>query len=115
MIFVALVNVLNNLDFEALVAEAPETGDDSIIDTGIFEPEVEEEPEVVVQEFTLLNGIGRTLIMMAAISVTRSSATMFADLLSQKETKSENILEGLLNRISNKPATRTRTITKNNR
>ena len=77
-----------------------------------MKPEVEIDPE----EYSLLNGLGRTLIIMTAINVTRSSAEMLANLLSAKENKTESLLESLLNKLpsrSGTPVTRTRTITKN--
>ena len=49
------------------------------------------EPEEVDE-----NGVGRTLIIMAAVSVTRSSATMLAELLKGKETKTDALLENVL-------------------
>lgn len=113
MIFIALVNILSNIDFEA---SAVTEGDDSLLDSGLYEPEVGEETTPVVESFSLLNGLGRTLIMMAAASVTRTSATMLADVLKGKETKTDNLLESLLTKISSRvgqPVTRTRTITRN--
>ena len=116
MIFVALINVLNNIDFEALASSGDSTGDDMLIDPGIVEPEPDASEPVVETTYSLLNGVGRTLIIMAAVSVTRSSATMLATLLSSKESKTENLLESVLTKISTRgmqPSARTRTITKN--
>ena len=114
MIFVALVNVLNNIDFEGLAA--PEVEDPSL-DPGLYEPPAgSETPEIVEGTFSLLNGLGRTLIIMAAVNVTRTSATMLAEILKGKETKTDTLLEGLLTRMSarsGQPTTRTRTITRN--
>ena len=114
MIFVALVNVLNNIDFEGIAV--PEVEDPSL-DPGLYEPPAgTENPEVVEGTFSLLNGLGRTLITMAAISVTRSSATMLAELLKGRETKTDSLLESLLTKMSSRsgqPTTRTRTITRN--
>ena len=115
MIFVALVNVLNNIDLEGIASSG--TVDDSLLDSGILEPEPGvEPPAATVSTFSLLNGLGRTLIIMAAVSVTRTSATMFANLLSAKESKTDTLLESVLNKInsrSGQPVARTRTITKN--
>ena len=112
MIFAALVNVLSNIDFEGLAnSEVEDTG----IMPPLYEP-IEGETEEVVETFSLLNGLGRTLIMMAAASVTRSSATMLADILKGKESKTDNLLESLISRMSSRsgqPTTRTRTITRN--
>ena len=108
VIFVALVNVLNNIDFEGLTEVAPDTG----LDGGILEPEGGEVEEVVTSEYSLLNGLGRTLITMAAASVTRSSATMIANLLNAKETNTDSLLESMLAKMSRGPSTKTRTITK---
>lgn len=119
MVFVALVNVLNNINFEALASSEglPE-------DTGglgdIYEP-TPGTPEVTPPSssestFSLLNGVGRTLIIMAAVNVTRTSATMIAELLKGKETKTDALLENVLSKMSSRsgqPVTRTRTITKN--
>jgi len=115
MIFVALVNILNNIDFEALATSEAKPGDELI--GGLVPPSgVDEEvkEEIVTNEYSLLNGIGRTLIIMAAISVTRSSATMLTELLTSKETRADNLLENVITRFSrNTPTSRTRTITRN--
>ena len=117
MIFVALVNVINSIDLDSLAS-----GSVTPEDTGglgdIYEPLPGETPdtETVTTNFSLLNGVGRTLIIMAAVSVTRSSATMLAQLLKGKETKTDALLENVLTKISSRasqPATRTRTITRN--
>lgn len=108
VIFVALVNVLNNIDFEGVTSSV-----DPGVEGGILEPEPGLEPEPVVEgEYSLLNGIGRTLITMAAVSVARSSATMIANLMSAKESKTDALLESMLTKMSRNPATKTRTITK---
>lgn len=115
MIFVALVNVLNNIDFEALTSSGS-SSDDILVDPGIIEPEPGESEVVETATYSLLNGVGRTLIIMAAVSVTRSSATMLANLLSAKESKTDSLLESVLNKLSSRggqPSVRTRTITKN--
>lgn len=114
MIFVALVNVLNNIDFEGLAK--PETEGPSL-DSGLYEPIEGETEEVVTTGFSLLNGIGRTLIIMAAASVTRTSATLLTEVLKGKENKTDSLLESLITKVSSRsgqPAVRTRTITRNN-
>ena len=114
MIFIALVNILNNIDFTGLAnSNTSVNPEDSLL-----EPDMQPEVEVETEEFSLLNGVGRTLIIMTAISVTRSSAEMLANLLSSKENKTESLLESLLNKLPNRsssttPVTRTRTITRN--
>ena len=115
MIFVALINVINNIDLDSLAAGG------EVEDTGglgdIYEPIPGETPEeeVATVTFSLLNGVGRTLIIMAAVSVTRSSAKMLTEVLKGKETKTDTLLENVLNKISTRSTqpTRTRTITKN--
>ena len=112
MIFIAFVNILNNIDFTGL---ASNNGNGNLDDT-LFEPDMKPEVEVNPDEYSLLNGLGRTLIIMTSISVTRSSAEMLANLLSSKESKTESLLESLLNKLpsrSGAPITRTRTITRN--
>ena len=117
MIFVALVNVINNINLDSLAATEPSVEEDTGLGD-IFEPEpgATPEEEVVTSTFSLLNGVGRTLIIMTAASVTRSSAKMLADILKGKETKTDALLENVLSRISSKPSqptTRTRTVTRN--
>lgn len=116
MVFVALVNILNNIDFEALTTS---TGTSDPNDS-ILEPLPGEETttEVTTGEYSLLNGVGRTLIIMTAVNVTRTSATLFANLLSGKEDKTEGLLETLVNKVStsrasSSPTLKTRTITRN--
>ena len=113
MVFIALVNVLAEIDFEGLVTETPDEG---ILDGGLYEPGQDEVEEVVPTTFSLLNGVGRTLIIMAAVNVTRSSATMLADLLKASDSKTDNLLEVLLTKLparQSSPVTKTRTITRN--
>lgn len=113
MVFIALVNVLAEIDFEGMVTETPDEG---LLDGGLYEPGQDAVEEVVPVTFSLLNGVGRTLIIMAAASVTRSSATMLADLLKASDSKTENLLEVLLTKMpsrSGAPVTKTRTVTRN--
>ena len=114
MLFVALVNVLSNIDFEAMAVTEVTPG----IDNGMYEPSLgEPEPVITPEGYSLLNGLGRTLIIMAAVSVTRSSATMLTELLKGKESKTENLLESVLTKMSTRPSAqpvaRTRTVTRN--
>ena len=115
MIFIALVNILANIDFEALATSSGNNTGNSLIEGG--GSLVEGEEEVVtpaVTTFSLLNGLGRTLIIMAAVSVTRSSSTMLTELLMSKESKTENLLDALITKVSSRNAQpRTRTITRN--
>lgn len=117
MIFVALVNVINSIDLDSLASGSVTPEDDGGLGD-IYEPLPGETPETetVTTNFSLLNGVGRTLIIMAAVSVTRSSATMLAELLKGKETKTDALLENVLTKISSRqtqPTTRTRTVTRN--
>ena len=116
MVFVALVNVINNINLDALANTESTPEDDGGLGS-IYEPTPGETPEteVVTGTFSLLNGVGRTLIIMAAVSVTRSSATMLTGILKGKENKTDALLENVLTKISSRQGqpTRTRTITKN--
>ena len=113
MIFIALVNVLANIDFESLATSTETPEDNPLIGGGIIEGE-EEEIVKPVETFSLLNGLGRTLIIMAAVSVTRSSANMLTELLMSKESKTENLLDVLITKVSSRNGQpRTRTITRN--
>ena len=116
MVFVALVNVINNINLDSLAATGGTPEDDGGLGD-IFEPTPGETPEteVVTGTFSLLNGVGRTLIIMAAVSVTRSSAKMLTEVLKGKESKTDALLENVLTKISSRQTqpTRTRTITKN--
>jgi len=118
MVFVALVSVLNRIDLDSL-ANVETTPDDGGLGGSILEPlpgeDIETTPSLT-STYSLLNGVGRTLIIMAAVSVTRSSAKMLTELLKGKESKTDALLESVLTKISSRPAqpvTRTRTITKN--
>lgn len=112
MVFIALVNILNNIDFEGLVDTNNTGNEGDLIGGSLLEPDSDEVPEVVTNAYSLLNGLGRTLIMMAAISVTRSSSTMLTELLTGKESKTDNLLESLISKVS-RGGTKTRTITRN--
>ena len=116
MVFVALVNVINNINLDALANTEATPEDDGGLGS-IYEPTPGETPEteVVTGTFSLLNGVGRTLIIMAAVSVTRSSATMLTEILKGKENKTDALLENVLTKISSRQGqpVRTRTITKN--